>query len=698
MFRIALVAVALVACGARAVHPSWPDAPIELRDDSDREAAIDHLWIMPAGIERDRARAAIAAATAARIGDAITDERVLDAAALLDQLTWMWQSDPDAIGRGLAIHVELIKRLRAMFAKAGALEPATQTLILLSELEPARRAAYLAELDEILAFADDLHVTEHGEMAKRAQPIALLGPTALALPLPWLVDRYVTLLVERQAAVAEVLDKAGAASVATIRAHRDVVSSAHRIANILARAGRLLEIRGKISAIKGIGYDRELLAHADAVVDQPSADAYGELAATLRLDEHAADPAAALAVAVAGLARYPNDPNLQASAGTDARSLGRLDQAITFYESSLRGADEVDSTIALRLGKLYGERIARLASSGRPGAANDAWHDVIKFTASAAKSHPNVVWQQAAAIAESALGKGLASQGLVEDGHTALTRSLERAPSIDAFETLSTIDVQVDRFGDARAWAQRGIELLGEGTGDRYRRAKLERIAGDAMRRAGKSREAALHYLESLRTWGTLGDDRELPKTIAAERKLDTGRAAWWLGDDTRSIDLVMRAIDADPTTPSISAGAVAFLIEAHRYRDALDAFHRGLGEPGGSELYKVYTSLWILGEAKRLGEPRDRLAGDYLASRRGTLWYEQLAQVASGHLTLDALRAAATTGPRKGELAFYGAVLGFDPRAATPDGRRKLLREAVDARVIFDAEYDLARMYLAEP
>jgi tetratricopeptide (TPR) repeat protein len=402
MFRIAVVACALAACGAARPRPSWPDAPVELRDDSDREAAIDHLWVMPLGAERDRARAAIVAATAARIADAIADERVLDAAGLLDQLTWLWQSDPQTIGRGLAPQLELIKRLRAVFAKAGALEPAAQTLILMVELEPARRDAYLAELDEILEFADDLHVAEHGADAKRAQPIVLLGPTALALPLPWLVDRYVKLLVDRQVAVAAVLDKAGAATVATVRAHRDVVSTARRIANVLARGGRVAEIAKTITPIKGIGFDRELLARAEALVDQPSVDAYGELAAALRVDDHAADPAASLAISLAGLARYPNDPNLLASAGTDARALGRTDQAIAFYEASLRGADEVDSTIALRLGKLYGERIARLASSGRPGAANDAWRDVLKFTAAAGRSHPNVVWQQAAASSRTA--------------------------------------------------------------------------------------------------------------------------------------------------------------------------------------------------------------------------------------------------------------------------------------------------------
>ena len=120
--------------------------------------------------------------------------------------------------------------------------------------------------------------------------------------------------------------------------------------------------------------------------------------------------------------------------------------------------------------------------------------------------------------------------------------------------------------------------------------------------------------------------------------------------------------------------------------------------KPSGHELYKVYMSLWILGEGIRLGAPRDRLAMDYLGSRRGDLWYELLARAASGEISFDVLRAAATTGPRKGELAFYGAVLGLDPLAATPAGKRKLLEEVVRARVVLDAEYDLARLYLAVP
>lgn len=688
----------LTACAARPkLGASWPDAEIELRDETDRDAAIDRLWITPPGKERDRARTEIAAATAARMRDALEEDRPLAAAILLDQLTWMWSTEPTALGRGLAPHVDLLVQLRAQFAKAGALEPAVQTLIVLSEADPAKRADHLAEVDEILAFADELAISEHGPDGARAQPIALLQPTALALPLPWVVDRYITLLVERQRVVAHLLDTQGA-SMALVRAHSDILATAARIANVLARAGRTAEIHRHLSRIQGIGSDRELAVRAEIVADQPSADAYAELATEMRSDEHAADPAAALAVCIAGLQRFPKDASLLAAAGGDARALGRVDQAIAFYEQALAGA-EVDTAIALRLGKLYADRIGRLAGGGRPRAAATAWNDVKRFTSRAARAHPHTVWQQTAAIAESALGKGLASQGLITDARYALAGSLERAPSIDALETLTTIETQLDRYSQAQRWAAAGIGLLGESTtGDRYRRAKLQRLAADALRRAGKLKEAAPRYLDSLRSWASLGEDKDLPRSIVGERRLDLGRVLWWLGDPVKAVDEVMKAVEADPDSPEIGAGAVAFLIIAGRYRDALDAYHRGLGEPEGSELFKVYTSLWIVGEAKRLGLPQDRLAVEYLAARRGDLWYERLARAASGKISLDVLRAAATTGPRRSELAFYSAVFGLDPAANTRDGRRALLQQAVSARIVMDAEYDLARYYLSQP
>lgn len=696
----AIAAAALVGCGGSRFRAAWPDARVELRDDADREQAIDRLWLLAPGAERDRARGPIAAALALRISDAIEDDQPFIAAALLDQLSSLWQGDPTTVGRGLAEHARLLRDLRAVFARSGVLEPAAQSLILLAEVEPAARAARLAELDEVLGFADELAVADNGPAAARAQPIALLEPTVLVLPLPWLVDRYVALQIERQRSVAALLDQQGA-SMALVRAHRDLLSTARRIAGALARAGRASEIHRRLAQLSGgYGSDRELAIRAEVVADQPTADAYFELAAALRRDEREPDPAAALAVCLAGLDRFPGDAGLLAAAGGDARSLGRIDQAIALYQRALHASDELDTGVALRLGKLYAERIDRLATGGRPSAADAAWREALRFTADAASSHPHSVWQQATAIAESALGRGLASQGMLDAAERALTASLERAPSIDAYETLVTIDVQTERYADAQRWAREGIAMLGERTtGDRYRRAKLERLVADSLRRTGRQpRRAAEAYLAALRSWASLGDNRDLPRPIAAERMLDMGRTMWWLGDPNKAVELVLQALDQDPESEEIASNAVAFLILAGRYRDALDAYHKCLGQPAIGEYHKIYMSLWIAGEARYAGEPRDRLAAEYLASRRGDVWYEKLAQLAAGKLGLAELRAQATTGPRRAELAFYGAVLGVDPAAATPAGRHKLLAEVIAAHLVLDAEYDLARRYLAQP
>src|SRR3954462_11930405 len=108
----ALVAAApaLVGCGGAGFHAAWPDARVELRDDADREQAIDRLWLL-APAERDRARAPIAAALALRISDAIEDDQPFIAAALLDQLTSLWQGDPTTVGRGLAGQAALLRGL-----------------------------------------------------------------------------------------------------------------------------------------------------------------------------------------------------------------------------------------------------------------------------------------------------------------------------------------------------------------------------------------------------------------------------------------------------------------------------------------------------------------------------------------------------------------------------------------------------------
>src|SRR3954470_5277398 len=106
MLRLAaLVAVAsgvISGCVSQAsFHTTWPDVTLELRDDGDREQAIYQLWVMAPGPARDAARDRIAAALGKRITDALDDDQPFVAAALLDQLTSLWQRDPETVGRGL---------------------------------------------------------------------------------------------------------------------------------------------------------------------------------------------------------------------------------------------------------------------------------------------------------------------------------------------------------------------------------------------------------------------------------------------------------------------------------------------------------------------------------------------------------------------------------------------------------------------
>ena len=693
--RLAIAAaVGILGCspGANRV-PRFPDSPVQLGDDVDREQAIDALWAMSPGTAYDAARGRIAEALLHRIEGALAEAQPLVAESLTLQLAALWQTEPQTIGRALAANLGTLRTLRATFARAGALEPTLCTLVLLGEVEPTHRGEHLGEIEEILAFAREA-AADDTELP-HASPAALLQPTVLALPLPWLVDRYVRLLETQQQATDEQFAKHK--SFAMVASANEVLQTGRRIASALARANRIGEIAAHVAGLAGLGADRALRVRAEAVVHQPSAESYLELAKLMRAEDHQApDHAAALAIALTGSAKYPRDVRLTVLAAESAASLRRVEQAIRLFEAALvEQGGTPDPATAHELSRSYGERIARLAFGGRPAAATTAWHAVTTFTG--ARS-PGPLWGQVDAVAQTALGRGLLSQGLLAEAEHALTASVARAPSIDAYETLTTIYWKTDRLSFASRSATAGLALLGDTPADRYRRAKLERISADVMRAAGKTRDANALYLDTLRIWTTFGADQALPRHLAAERKLEFARGMWFLGSPDRAVDLVLEAIDTAPEAASICSEAVAFLLEVGKPVDALDAMHRGLLTWGLGELDKIYMGLWVLGDQRRRGEPPDRQALEYLQTRHGPLWYEQLAEVATGRRDLATLRAAATTGPRRAELAFYTTTLGLDPATRDPAVARRALASVVEAGLVLHAEYDLARLYLMRP
>src|SRR3569623_2275559 len=336
----------VAACAtARPPRPSFPDAPLQLRDETARDQAIDQLWTMPHGAARDAVRAGIVTAIARRIDAALQEDKPLVAEQLLYQLASLWQEDPANVGTGLAAEAPLLERLRAVFAKSGSAEPTIASLVLLGEISGGKRTDVMAELDDILGYADDLAAAENGANAMRAQPIALLQPTVLVLPADWLVAKYVALLEARQRVVSDLLVKQGA-SIQLVRAHHDILSTAHRIAAALARTGKPEGIYAHLATLTGIGTDRELTTRAEVIAEQPTADAYVQLAAALRKDEHGPDPVGALAVCEAGLVKFPHDAALLAAAADHATALGRVDQPIAYYEA----AHPTDPTTVRKLG------------------------------------------------------------------------------------------------------------------------------------------------------------------------------------------------------------------------------------------------------------------------------------------------------------------------------------------------------------
>ncbi|HEY5950349.1 MAG TPA: hypothetical protein VIV40_32885, partial [Kofleriaceae bacterium] len=336
MRYLVVLLLACLACGPGTKRqPAWPDAPMQLRDESDREQAIDQLWVLPFGNERDAVRTEIANAIAVRITDALEEDRPFVAELLLLQLASLWQLDPQLVKQGLAPHVEVLRKLRATFAKSGALEPTIATLVLLAEVEPARRDEHMTELEEVLHFSDDLEAAENGDEAVRAQPIKLLQPSVMSIPLPWLVDKYVALLEERQRVISDLIQSQGA-SIQLVRAHHDILATSLRITIALARAGRTEDIHKHLADIKGLGADRELAIRAELVTAQGTADAYADLAEKVRNDKDNADAGAALAICLAGLRKFPADGGLLAAAATDAAALGRVDQPIALYEAAIK--------------------------------------------------------------------------------------------------------------------------------------------------------------------------------------------------------------------------------------------------------------------------------------------------------------------------------------------------------------------------
>ena len=692
--RIAL-AVLLAASAAACVHPRprVPDEPYRIADEEDFGLLVDRMWAMSPGRDRDATRGQLAGVyvdrATAHVARGKLDLAHDDLLAAAD----LYAGDPDAIGPVLAPRADALRALEARFARAGADRETATTLVLLMAADPARKADYAAQLDEVLAFADDLAAAAHGDTARGGgAAVGTLAPITRALPARWLVDRYVAAVIARQVKVAYILDH-DQATFDLVEAHRDVGGSAIAIATVLARAGRPREIAAAIAAIHGFGEDATVSAAAAPVAGRGGPTAWIALADALGAGA-ATDPRAALGVCSAAIAGFGATPDLLACAARHAASMGRVEQPIALYEAA-RAAGET-APIDRALAALQRERLARLYEGGRPNAAHDELARDEKFLDAAAARFGGD-WDGLRAELRTTAGRGLLGLGDVDGAHALLAGAVRLRPGADALAALATIAIARQRWDDARGWAARGLALPADAPDAELAHAKLLRLYADASAGAGKGRDARGAYLEALREWADLNDDKiELAPDAAGLRLVESAKVLWSLGEKDHAIDLLDAAMDVDEDGTNTYLAVVEMLLGTGELDHAADAVHRALGADGVSDYNKTYLSLYLVAEEVGAHRPPDPLADAFLRGRGGALWPDDLARLATGRADLASVTARATTPQRAAELAYYRAMLGIGAGGRPLDdaAKKALLDRVVQSDLITFFEYDMARLH----
>ena len=697
------LAVLLVSFCAACPHPARPpaapaplaDAPYELADDLDFAERTDDFWAPRPEPERTALRRQLAAVLGDRLDAALAGGRLDRASAALGELAGLWRGDPGGLGELATDDWRArLDRARKAFARGGADRDVALVLVLRRGADPARRDRDRDELEQILAYTDDLSQARLGVFGIGTGAMQTLAPIVERGLSSDLTDRYVELAVNRANLADAAVTGKGAPPAMAGPALRPALGAARDIAIALALDDRAEDIGTALTGLRGLGRDRGLERAARAVAAADAAAVHwAELARTLRGLDGGDDEVkahAALAICIEGRSRFASDATLAACAGLTAADLSRVAQPIAFLELARRNAPD-DPAIADRLLGLYRERLARLVYGGRPLAAQARLQELDDLYRALRRSFPKETWTTTWAEVLATHGRGLVSQGDLAGARRQLEASVAAGPTVEALDMLGTIALKTGDYRAARRHFERAIALPGDRPAEQYARAKLLRLAGDAAAGAGDRDGATGHYTAALELWADLGDKLDLPPNLAGERLVESGKLFWALGRPDDATELLASASDVDPGGADTHIQSVAFLLLHERYDQARDSFYQALASDRIGDYFKVYMALWILAEGRRVGRPDDDQARAYLDSRNGTLWYDDVARLATARVTPAELSQRAHTRARQTELTYYTAVL----QPPSPDEARRLLEDVIASDLVLFFEYDMAKQQL---
>ena len=696
----ALVVLAVLLLGCHTPPPRAPvaplvDAPYELADEIDFAERADALWAIPPGEARAGLRRELAEVLGMRIDRALAAGRLERASTMVIGLAGLWQLEPEALVELATVPgwAGRLDRARAAFARGGADRDAALVLVLRMQIGLATAAADREELDQILAYADDLAMARMGELGRDSGAIAVLTPVIeRGLAPPELVTAYIDRVIAR-ANRADQAVTAGHGAAAASAALRSALGASRDVAIALAAAHQIDRLSVTLTSLNGLGRDRKLDAAARAVAAADAGpSAWAQLARVVRGADGGDDDAtlrAGLAVVADGLVRFPDDVTLTVAAALLSIEAERVAQPIVLLEAVRRRVPD-DAELAEQLLRLYRERLGRLIYGNRSKAAAACLHELETLYAGLDRQFPGRIWSVTWGEVLATYGRGLIGLGELTAGRAALTRSIAAAPTLEALEMLGTVALKTGDARAARTAFERAVDLPGDAPAQQYARAKVLRLAGDAAVAAGDVAGGMSHYGRALQIWADLGDKLDLPPNLAGERLIESGKVFWALGKIDDGAELLTHASTVDPDGADTHIQAVAFLLLHDQYDRARDTFYQALASDRIGDYYKVYMAVWVLAEGRRLGRADDDQAVAYLASRDGALWYDDIARLASGRVTPAVLEPRATTRARRTELAYYTAVL--EPTGADAAA---LFEDVLASQLVLFFEYDMAKRRL---
>ncbi|MBI4511450.1 MAG: hypothetical protein HY698_17590 [Deltaproteobacteria bacterium] len=711
----ALVAWGVLACG----HPQKPgsvsfsdvltglpprkDPPLDLADPEDLARAHALFATLDLGDPTRATRRRELLVAHERIILELGDKRPKEAFAVFEQALALW--DPRELWKTpvspeLALLGRTADLIYRQFSQTGAGLETITALAALIAVNPDQAEAHKKRYEEIASYLDDLAVAEKGEGAQHSRPIAVFEKVILHFPSPWVTETLVAHYLARHDALRKALEQ-GEARLRLLGVHEGgILRPTWNLVRAHVLADRLPAALPIVSGLAGqVGDEEELRRRlTEALGTSATAKSWLALAAVF-LPQDDGDFGAARASLVAarkvcevGARHVPSSIELAACVGEASYKLRDLPMAIQWIENARRLAPG-DHEIAGYLMKLYHLRLIDLVSAERIDAARKEVARISAFHDEARKRWPGKRLEPPLSDAQVTLGRGLVNAGYVEAAAGLFQKASATGPHADALEQLAVISQKRRDFARALSFLDAAIAIPREESLEwQYDRARLGRLAGEALSSMGKKDGATARWEKALAEWEPLLLT-SLSPSARAHAAGEKARLLFHLGRTGDARHAFEQSVDADPEQAGVYADAIAFLLLRGEFPSALDAYHRALGRSEVDEYFKAYTTLWIVGFARAREMEPDKLAMDYLAERTGNRWYEHLARHALGKTTLEELLKVADTRGRRAEAYFYEAMQCFarkQKREAT-----EFLRRVIATDMLGFFEYDMAQYFL---